>query len=118
MFFRFHMLSYLLYLTVISIEETFAFSGYSVMPTSFFLGGIARRMDMHLLSGAEGNFGPWGILDWICGTTVGGDEDEEELEEALSEKEMIDEQIRRAIEESTRKRRDERYKLRRRRNDY
>ncbi|KAB8271351.1 hypothetical protein BDV30DRAFT_213601 [Aspergillus minisclerotigenes] len=118
MFFRFHMLTYLLYLTVISIEETFAFSGYSVMPTSFFLGGIARRMDMHLLSGAEGNFGPWGILDWICGTTVGGDEDEEELEEALSEKEMIDEQIRRAIEESTRKRRDERYKLRRRRNDY
>ncbi|BAE64102.1 unnamed protein product [Aspergillus oryzae RIB40] len=83
MFFRFHMLTYLLYLTVISIEETFAFSGYSVMPTSFFLGGIARRMDMHLLSGAEGNFGPWGILDWICGTTVGGDEDEEELEEAL-----------------------------------
>ncbi|KAF5864483.1 hypothetical protein ETB97_007587 [Aspergillus alliaceus] len=117
MFFRFHMLSYLLYLAVISIEETFAFSGYSVMPTSFFLGGIARRMDMHLLSGAEGNFGPWGILDWICGTTV-GDEDEEELEEALTEKEMIDEQIRRAIEESTRKRRGERYKLRRRRNDY
>jgi hypothetical protein len=116
MFFRFHMLTYLLYLTVISIEETFAFSGYSVMPTNFFLGGIARRTDMHLLSGAEGNFGPWGILDWICGTTV-GDGDEEELDEALSE-EMIDEQIRRALEESTRKRRNERYKLRRRRNDY
>ncbi|KAF7588838.1 hypothetical protein BBP40_005085 [Aspergillus hancockii] len=116
MFFRFHILTYLLYLTVISIEETFAFSGYSVMPTSFFLGGIARRMDMHLLSGAEGNFGPWGILDWICGTSV-GDEDEGELDEALSE-EMIDEQIRRALEESTRKRRNERYRLRRRRNDY
>ncbi|GMF72767.1 unnamed protein product [Aspergillus oryzae] len=71
-------------------------------------GKSSRVTNILLLDGAEGNFGPWGILDWICGTTVGGDEDEEELEEALSEKEMIDEQIRRAIEESTRKRRDER----------
>ncbi|KAE8149292.1 hypothetical protein BDV25DRAFT_4267 [Aspergillus avenaceus] len=117
MLFRFHILTFLLYLTVISLEETFAYSGYSVMPTSFFLGGIARRTDMHLLSGAEGNFGPWGILDWICGTTV-GNEDEDELDEALSEKELIDDQIRRAIEDSTRRKRDERYKIRRRRNDY
>jgi hypothetical protein len=40
------------------------------MPTNFFLGGIARRMDMHSLMGARGNFGPWGIMDWIFGTTI------------------------------------------------
>ncbi|KXG46893.1 Fatty acid hydroxylase [Penicillium griseofulvum] len=68
--FRFHMLTYLLYLLLISIEETFAYSGYTVMPTNFFLGGIARRMDMHSLMGARGNFGPWGIMDWIFGTAI------------------------------------------------
>ncbi|KAJ5561860.1 hypothetical protein N7535_003678 [Penicillium sp. DV-2018c] len=66
---RFHMLTYLLYLLLISIEETFAYSGYTVMPTRFFLGGIARRMDMHSMR-AQGNFGPWGIMDWMFGTTV------------------------------------------------
>ncbi|CAI7660907.1 unnamed protein product [Penicillium glandicola] len=68
--FRFHMLTYLLYLLFISVEETFAYSGYTVMPTNFFLGGIARRTDMHVLMGARGNFGPWGIMDWIFGTVV------------------------------------------------
>jgi hypothetical protein len=130
MLFRFHMLTYLLYLSIISIEETFAFSGYSVMPTSFFLGGIARRTDEHLLSGAEGNFGPWGILDWMCGTTVGNDEDgmassvmddaQNELS-ALNQDHDIDEKIRRAVEVSTRRFRDgdgsRRRLLRRRRGD-
>ncbi|KAL4894039.1 hypothetical protein BDV59DRAFT_20459 [Aspergillus ambiguus] len=99
MLFRFHMLTYLFYLSVLSIEETFAFSGYSVMPTSFFLGGLARRTDIHLLSGGQGNFGPWGILDWICGTTVGngGDEDGEAGEE-----------VQRYMEQSTRQTREAR----------
>ncbi|EAW07726.1 sterol desaturase family protein [Aspergillus clavatus NRRL 1] len=121
MFFRFHMLTYLLYLSVISIEETFAFSGYSVMPTSFFLGGIARHTDVHLLSGAEGNFAPWGILDWMCGTTV-GDAAEEDVSVALTEETLsqdgdMDEKIRRAVEESTRRFREERRRLRRRRRE-
>ncbi|GIK02875.1 hypothetical protein Aspvir_006938 [Aspergillus viridinutans] len=112
MLFRLHMLTYLLYLSIISIEETFAFSGYSVMPTSFFLGGIARRTDVHLLSGAEGNFGPWGILDWMCGTTVGDGEDgtgsviddaQSQLSASLGQEGDIDEKIRRAVEGSTRR---------------
>ncbi|KAJ5553506.1 hypothetical protein N7494_002884 [Penicillium frequentans] len=36
---RFHMLTYVLFLSTVSLEETFAYSGYTVMPTSFFLGG-------------------------------------------------------------------------------
>ncbi|BCR86225.1 sterol desaturase family protein [Aspergillus chevalieri] len=101
MLLRFHMLTYVAYLTIVSIEETFAFSGYTVMPTSFFLGGIARRTDIHLLSGAEGNFGPWGIMDWICGTSV-GDSIADDMEAEVEEHE-IDENIRKAIEASKRR---------------
>lgn len=72
-FFRFHLLSYLLFLTLISLEETFAYSGYSTVPTNFILGGIARRTDAHIACGGDGNYGCWGLMDWIMGTSVGGD---------------------------------------------
>lgn len=52
------------------------------MPTNLFLGGIARRTDMHVLMGARGNFGPWGILDWIFGTAVGDSHTDDESDEA------------------------------------
>lgn len=108
MLFRFHMLTYIIYLTLISIEETFAYSGYTFMPTNFFLGGIARRVDLHLLGDAEGNFGPWGVLDWICGTAVdGGEEDGQEERDAERE---IDEQIQRAIEASRKRVKEGRYR--------
>ncbi|OJD19078.1 hypothetical protein AJ78_00951 [Emergomyces pasteurianus Ep9510] len=67
---RFHLLTYLIFLALISLEETFSHSGYSIMPTNFFIGGMARRADLHLLGKGCGNYGPWGIVDWICGTTV------------------------------------------------
>ncbi|EXJ91120.1 hypothetical protein A1O1_04227 [Capronia coronata CBS 617.96] len=71
--FRFHLLTYVLYLTLVSLEETFAYSGYSSLPTNFILGGVARRTDTHVLCGGEGNYGPWGLVDWIMGTSVGAD---------------------------------------------
>lgn len=71
--FRFHLLTYILYLTLISLEETFAYSGYSTVPTNFVLGGIARRTDTHVMCGGDGNYGPWGLVDWIMGTSVGAD---------------------------------------------
>lgn len=101
MLFRFHLITYIIYLSLISIEETFAYSGYTIMPTSFFLGGIARRVDMHVLSGGEGNFGPWGILDWICGTTV-RETMEDDLREEIEEHE-IEEKVRKVIQSSRRK---------------
>ncbi|PGH34733.1 hypothetical protein GX50_02412 [[Emmonsia] crescens] len=67
---RFHLLTYLIFLALISLEETFSHSGYSIMPTNFFIGGMARRADLHLLGKGCGNYGPWGVVDWICGTTV------------------------------------------------
>jgi len=71
--FRFHLLTYMVYTAFISLEETFAYSGYSTVPTNFILGRIARRTDNHVLCGGEGNFGPWGLVDWLMGTSVGGD---------------------------------------------
>ncbi|KAJ5620023.1 hypothetical protein N7510_004007 [Penicillium lagena] len=102
MLFRFHMLTYLMYLSIISLEETFAFSGYTVMPTSFFLGGIARRTDMHLLEDAQGNFGPWGVVDWVCGTAVGDSTVEDDFMDEMEEHE-IEDKIRKMIAASKRK---------------
>ncbi|PYH95931.1 hypothetical protein BO71DRAFT_350182 [Aspergillus ellipticus CBS 707.79] len=62
---RLHLITYAVYMTVISLEETLTFSGYLGMPSLLFLGGVARRREMHLLSGAAGNFGPWGMMDWL-----------------------------------------------------
>ncbi|KAJ5494195.1 Fatty acid hydroxylase [Penicillium fimorum] len=97
--FRFHMLTYLLYLLFISLEETFAYSGYTVMPTKLFLGGIARRTDMHLLMGAKGNFGPWGIMDWIFGTVLGDSSSDGNSSDESDEQQ----DMRRAYEASKRK---------------
>lgn len=71
--FRFHLITYVLYQMLISLEETFAYSGYSTVPTNYILGGIARRTDTHVICGGEGNYGPWGLLDWFMGTSVGAD---------------------------------------------
>lgn len=105
------MLTFLLYLSLISVEETFAYSGYTFLPTGLFIGGMARRTEMHLLCEGEGNFGPWGVFDWIGGTSVGdGEEDEDGVDES-----EIEEQVRRAIEASRRKVRQGRQRARRRR---
>ena len=37
------------------------------------LGGIARRQDMHSQGRGKGNFAPWGLLDWVHGTSIGPD---------------------------------------------
>lgn len=37
------------------------------------LRGMARRVDAHMMSQGDGNFGPLGVLDWIHGTTLGAD---------------------------------------------
>ena len=67
-----------------SLEETFAYSGYNVLPSAFVLGGIARRQERHLMSGGDGNFGCFGLMDFIFGTSLGqdlADDVREEVEE-------------------------------------
>ncbi|KKY27121.1 putative sterol desaturase family [Phaeomoniella chlamydospora] len=99
--FRFHLLTYFLFLIIISLEETFAYSGYSTVPTNFILGGIARRTDAHVLCEGEGNFAPLGISDWIMGTSVGGDIAEDVREEAV--KHDVPERVGNGVEKAKRK---------------
>ncbi|EEH17913.2 hypothetical protein PABG_00476 [Paracoccidioides brasiliensis Pb03] len=86
---RLHLLTYLLYIAFISLEETFSHSGYSTMPINLFIGGMARRADLHIMSKGCGNYGAWGVLDWICGTTVDSDEDEEDDEHEIDIQEVL-----------------------------
>ena len=86
---RFHLLTYHLYLAIVSLEETFAYSGYNVLPSGLVLGGIARRQERHLMGGGEGNFGSLGAMDFLLGTSLGQDVIEdvtEELEEEVQKK--------------------------------
>ena len=86
---RFHLLTYQLYLAIVSLEETFAYSGYNVLPSGLILGGIARRQERHLISEGGGNFGCFGVMDFVLGTSLGQDVVEdvtEEVEEKMQNK--------------------------------
>lgn len=71
--FRFHLLTYHMYLAFVSLEETFAYSGYNVLPSGFILGGIARRQERHLLGDGKGNYGCLGLTDLVLGSSLGDD---------------------------------------------
>lgn len=70
--FRFHVLTWHIFVTITSLETLFIYSGYAVLPSSIVLAGMARRTDAHFLTAASGsescNFGHWGILDLLLGT--------------------------------------------------
>ena len=70
---RMHILTYLLLVAFFSLEETFVYSGYNVLPSTIMLRGMARRTEAHMLSEGEGNYGSIGVLDWCHGTTIGKD---------------------------------------------
>jgi hypothetical protein len=71
-FFRMHLLPFLALLTIVSGEELLIYSGYSVLPSMILVKGMARRVDNHFLSKGKGNYGSVGVVDWISGTSVGG----------------------------------------------
>ncbi|CAN8102057.1 unnamed protein product [Discula destructiva] len=80
-----HLLVYLLFAGLVTFEETLAMSGYSVVP-GFIMGGIARRTAAHYEAAGRGeeacgNFGAWGMLDWVGGTGLGGRRFEEDVRE-------------------------------------
>ena len=68
-----HILTYLFLIVIFSLEETFVYSGYNILPSTIMLRGMARRTDAHMMSEGEGNFGPFGVLDWVHDTTLGKD---------------------------------------------
>jgi hypothetical protein len=67
-----HLLTYLVLLSVVSLEENLTLSGYDNIP-GIMLGGFARRQDLHSQTRGRGNFAPWGLMDWIHGTSLGAD---------------------------------------------
>ncbi|KAI4148068.1 MAG: hypothetical protein L6R39_002897 [Caloplaca ligustica] len=80
--FRFHLLTYHMYLAIVSLEETFAYSGYNVLPSGLILGGIARRQERHLMNEGKGNYSCLGICDFVAGTSIGDDVLDDLREEA------------------------------------
>jgi hypothetical protein len=70
--FRFHVLTWHIFVAVTSLETLFIYSGYAVLPSSIVLAGMARRTDAHFMTAASKrepcNFGHWGILDLLLGT--------------------------------------------------
>ncbi|KAI5791994.1 sterol desaturase family [Geopyxis carbonaria] len=81
--FRFHLLTWYLFLAIVSVEEVTTYSGYSTVYS--MLGGATKRTDRHFAKGGKGNFAPWGVLDWIHGTSAGGDTVVEDVKEAVKE---------------------------------
>ncbi|KAI0393144.1 sterol desaturase family, partial [Xylariaceae sp. FL0594] len=67
-----HLLTYFLFTLLTTIEETLSMSGYNVVP-GIIMGGITKRTATHYASGGRGNYGAWGLLDWLNGTSVGKD---------------------------------------------
>ncbi|KAF2672454.1 sterol desaturase family [Microthyrium microscopicum] len=72
-FFRTHLLPFMVIEAIVSMEELLTYSGYSVLPSAILVKGMARRTDLHFLTKGKGNFAAFGAVDWISGTSVGGD---------------------------------------------
>lgn len=77
--FRWHVLTWHLFLVIVSLEEFFVYSGYTSLPSAIILGGMARRNEAHFASVREGqgigNYGRLGLLDLVCGTTCPDEDD-------------------------------------------
>jgi hypothetical protein len=76
-----HLLVYFFFTALCTLEETLAHSGYSIVP-GIIMGGMARRTAIHYASGGKGNYGVWGLLDWVSGTSKGQDVIEDVRREA------------------------------------
>lgn len=92
-----HLLTYFLFVLLTTIEETLSMSGYSLVP-GIIMGGITRRTATHYASGGRGNYGAWGLLDWMNGTSVGRDVVEDMQDEA--EKHQVKERGQKAVEDT------------------
>lgn len=92
-----HLLTYFLFTVLTTIEEMLSMSGYSVVP-GIIMGGVARRTATHYASGGRGNYGAWGLLDWVNGTSVGKDVIRDIQDEA--EKHQLKERSQRAVSDA------------------
>ncbi|KAI5278744.1 hypothetical protein KEM54_004493, partial [Ascosphaera aggregata] len=84
---RLHLITYLIYLALISTEGTLAYCDFNCITSGnlFTIAGAAgRQARKHLQNGGNGNFGGLEVLDWICGTKIapasdaGNDDDDDD----------------------------------------
>ncbi|KAI2607253.1 uncharacterized protein GGS25DRAFT_494971 [Hypoxylon fragiforme] len=92
-----HLLTYFLFTILTTLEETMSMSGYTLIP-GIIMGGIARRTATHYASGGRGNYGAWGLLDWVSGTSVGKDMAEDIQDEA--DKHQVKERGQKAVSDT------------------
>jgi hypothetical protein len=100
--FRFHVLTWHIFVAITSLETLFINSGYAVLPSSIVLAGMARRTDAHFITAASSkeascNFGHWGILDFVFGTSC---KDTASIFEDLQDeahKQRLDERAQKAV---------------------
>lgn len=82
-----HLLVYFIFVVLITIEETLTMSGYTIVP-GFIMGGITRRNAVHYGAGHRGsdsgNYGAWGVLDWVGGTGFGGRDIEDDVRDGAA----------------------------------
>ncbi|EON96355.1 putative sterol desaturase family protein [Phaeoacremonium minimum UCRPA7] len=79
-----HLLTYFLFVVLVTGEETLSMSGYNIVP-GIIMGGMARRCAIHYSKGhtsTSGNYGAWGLLDWSHGTSLGKDAIDDMKDEA------------------------------------
>ncbi|KAL7913961.1 hypothetical protein GGI35DRAFT_231087 [Trichoderma velutinum] len=93
-----HILTYFFVFMLCTGEETLAMSGYTIVP-GIIMGGIVQRTAIHYAGKGTSNFGSWGILDWINGTSRGRDVLEDVKGEA--EKHRLPERSAKKIDEGT-----------------
>ncbi|KAI6086159.1 sterol desaturase family protein [Hypoxylon rubiginosum] len=92
-----HLLTYFLFTILTTLEEMLSMSGYSIVP-GIIMGGITRRTATHYASGGRGNYGAWGLLDWVNGTSVGKDVVKDIQDEA--EKHQVKERGQKAVSDT------------------
>ncbi|EAA33190.1 hypothetical protein GE21DRAFT_5505 [Neurospora crassa] len=91
-----HLLTMHLFTVLVTLEETLSLAGYTTLLTlvpipGVLVGGIAKRQGRHfgtvegmgVLGGIKqgrksGNFGAWGLVDWVLGTRLLRDESSED----------------------------------------
>ncbi|RPB00718.1 hypothetical protein L873DRAFT_1804821 [Choiromyces venosus 120613-1] len=66
--FRFHAITYYIFLAVVSMEEVFLHTGFKRLFFSGLLSGAGRRNAGHFFTRGKVNYSAWGVLDWVHGT--------------------------------------------------
>lgn len=99
--FRWHVLTWHLFVAITSLSDLFTYSGYAVLPSTIIFAGMARRTDAHFEEarkrGPDGNFGHLGLMDLICQTSLSTANDFVQDMKTEAEKHELEDQVQAAV---------------------